>query len=99
MIQHSVIFTLKHPSGSNQEAEFLEATKILADIPQVRNLRCLRQTSPKNHYSFGLSMEFVSDEDFQAYMNHPIHKDFVESKWIPEVSDFLEIDYVPYETK
>lgn len=53
MIQHSVVFTLKHEKGSAEESDFLRVARTLADIPGVKNFKCLRQISPKNHYSFG----------------------------------------------
>ena len=96
MIRHTVTFTLQHPSGSTAERDFLQAAEKLAGIPSVRNFEILRQVSPKNQYSFGLSMEFASEGDYQAYNEHPDHVHFVENRWVPEVTDFLEIDYEPY---
>jgi len=97
MITHSVIYTLKHPAGSAEEQDFQQTIAGLAQIPTVRNLRRHRQVSPKNKFSFGLSMEFASKEDYQAYNLHPIHTAFVAKRWVPEVADFLEIDYTNYE--
>lgn len=97
MIQHTVVFTLKHARGSREEAEFLEAIQALKEIPTVRHFKRLRQVSPKNSYAFGLSMEFATREDYQTYNDHPIHTAFVASKWVPEVAEFLEIDYSPYD--
>ena len=41
-------------------------------------------------------MEFDSSADYETYNTHPLHLEFVQTRWIPEVSDFMEIDYVPY---
>jgi stress responsive alpha/beta barrel protein len=49
--------------------------------------------SPKNDFRFGLSMEFAGADAYAAYNGHPVHTRFVEERWIPEVADFLEIDY------
>jgi hypothetical protein len=95
MIRHTVAFTLKHPAGSPSEHNFLETARKLADIPTVKNFEALRQTSKKNNFHFGLSMEFSCAEDYQFYNNHPDHVRFVQTRWIPEVSDFLELDYEP----
>ena len=43
-------------------------------------------------------MEFASTADYNTYNEHPIHVQFVETRWIPEVVDFMEIDYEPYTT-
>ncbi|KNZ30708.1 MAG: hypothetical protein AD742_21120 [Methylibium sp. NZG] len=96
MIRHTVAFKLKHPSGSMMETSFLQAACALASLPTVRNFECLRQVSSKNRFDFGLSMEFASQQDYEAYNTHPEHVRFVETRWKVEVEDFLEIDYVPF---
>lgn len=95
MIRHTVVFTLKHPAGSEAERDFLLAAKQLADISTVTAFECLRQVSGKTPYAFGLSMEFATPEDYQFYNEHPDHVEFVQSRWIPEVTEFMEIDYEP----
>ncbi len=96
MIQHTVIFRLKHPAGSAAERDFLQAAATLAQIPGVERFQCLRQVSAKNAFTLGLSMEFADAAAFQAYNQHPDHARFVQDRWLPEVEDFLEIDYTPY---
>lgn len=93
MIRHTVTFKLKHPAGSQSERDFLQAARKLANIPTVKKFEALRQTSKKNRYHFGLSMEFSSPRDYQIYNEHPDHVNFVQTRWIPEVSEFLELDY------
>ena len=95
MIRHTVAFKLKHPAGSKLERDFLRAAAKLAAIPAVRKFEILRQTGGKNKFLFGISMEFLSHKDYQAYNEHPDHVNFVQNRWIPEVSDFLELDYEP----
>ena len=96
MIRHSVAFKLKHSAGSALERDFLEAARRLADIPTVKHFELLRQTGRKNHFAFGISVEFSSSEDYQIYNNHPDHVHFVKTRWIPEVTDFIELDYEPF---
>jgi Stress responsive A/B Barrel Domain len=96
MIRHTVVFKLKHPLASREELEFLQTAQKLAAIPTVKNFECLRQISKKNNYDFGLSMEFASVQDYQIYNDHPDHIHFVQTRWIPEVNDFMEIDYELY---
>jgi quinol monooxygenase YgiN len=95
MIQHSVIFTLKHAPGSIQEQAFFEAVRKLATIPGVGQFSCLRQISPKNQFAFGLSMVFASQDEYDQYNQHPLHQAFVEQYWINEVTEFMEIDFQP----
>ena len=95
MVRHTVVFKLKHAPGSQAELDFIQSAWKLADIPVVKNYEVLRQISKKNVYDFGLSMEFTSMEDYQTYNDHPDHVHFVQTLWIPEVTDFMEIDYEP----
>jgi heme-degrading monooxygenase HmoA len=95
MIQHSVIFKLKYAKGSEKEKYFFEASMKLALIPGIINFQCLRQTSKKNNFDYGLTMKFKSKEDYQAYNDHPDHTRFIKAYWIKGVEDFLEIDYEP----
>ena len=50
--------------------------------------------SAKNGYSFGFSMEFADKAAYRTYDTHPDHVAFVRDRWIPEVAEFMEIDYV-----
>jgi len=94
MIRHTVAFRLHHVPGSAEEADFLAAARALADIPGVTAFEQLRQTSPKNDFAFGFSMEFADQAAYDTYNDHPIHVAFVRDRWKAEVSDFMEIDYV-----
>jgi len=93
MIRHTVVFNLRQAKGSLMEKAFLRDAKVLAEIPGVENFEQLRQTSPKNNYSFGFSMEFADQAAYDAYNTHPKHVAFVRDRWVPEVLEFMEIDY------
>lgn len=92
-IRHTVVFTPRHDPGSTEEADFLAAAAQLAAIPGVEAFELLRETSPKNDYRFGISMEFAGPAEYTSYNEHPDHVRFVEERWLAEVADFLEIDY------
>ncbi|MBB5791844.1 Dabb family protein [Jiangella mangrovi] len=95
MIRHTVAFRLRHAAGSDDERDFLAAALALADIPGVERFEQLRQTSPKNDFTFGFSMEFADQAAYDGYNQHPVHVAFVADRWAAEVDDFLEIDYTP----
>ncbi len=95
MIRHTVVFRLKHPPNSTEEKAFLMAGKVLAAIPGVEKFEQMRQVSSKNGYAFGFSMEFADQAAYDRYNSHPEHVAFVNGRWIPEVDEFLEIDYAP----
>jgi heme-degrading monooxygenase HmoA len=94
MIRHTAVFRLKHAVGSSAERSFLTANRALKSIPGVNAFEILRQMSPKNDFTFGVSMEFADDAAYQGYNNHPAHVAFVRDRWVPEVAAFMEIDYV-----
>ncbi|MCB1205682.1 MAG: Dabb family protein [Verrucomicrobiae bacterium] len=93
MIEHTVTFRLVHPAGSPGETDFLAAARELAAIPGVLDYTIKRQTSPKLDHTFGISMRFASQEDYDAYNVHPLHERFIRERWIPEVADFQEADF------
>jgi Stress responsive A/B Barrel Domain len=97
MIRHTVVFNLKHAKGSDAEASFLKAADILGTISCVEKFEKLRQVSAKNGFAFGFSMEFSDQAAYSFYNAHPDHVGFVQGRWIPEVTEFLEIDYVALE--
>ena len=93
-IQHMVIFDLKYEKGAPEIARFLNDGKaLLGVIPGVKAFQAFDQVSPKNDYGYGFSMIFANQEDYQQYNNHPAHKAFVEERFKPEVTRFLEIDF------
>ena len=92
-VRHTVAFTLVHEDGSADERDFLEAAENLATIPGVEAFELLAEVSPKNGYSFGISMEFADRSAYDRYNEHPDHIRFVQQRWLAEVSDFLELDY------
>lgn len=94
MIRHTAVFRLKHAADSAAERDFLAALAKLKAIPGVQKFEILRQVSPKNDFTLGVSMEFADDAAYQGYNNHPAHVAFVRDCWVPEVAAFMEIDYV-----
>jgi hypothetical protein len=93
-IRHTVSFTLAHPPGSDEEADFLAAAARLADVIEgVEAFEVLREVSPKNEFVHGLSMEFADRAAYDLYNEHPEHVAFVQDRWMAEVTDFQEIDY------
>ena len=55
----------------------------------------LRQVGAKSEFRFGISMEFADQRAYDGYNEHPAHVRFVSERWVPEVSDFLELDSAP----
>ncbi|OYU94138.1 MAG: stress responsive alpha-beta barrel domain-containing protein [Bacteroidetes bacterium B1(2017)] len=96
MIRHSVILKLKETISHESKKAFFDAVDKLKVIPDVKTFEVLKQISPKNKFEYGISMEFENQEQYDTYSNHPAHLDFIQNFWIPNVEDFLEIDYTLY---
>ena len=95
MIRHTVVFSAEACQGlaGRKPASRRRQAHPLA-IPGVDTFEQFRQVSAKNNYAFGFSMEFADQAAYDGYNDHPAHVAFVRDRWLPEVSDFLEIDYV-----
>jgi len=91
-IRHAGIFNFKPTVSESQKHEFFVALKALEDINGVEKMEVSRQTSTKNKFKYGFSMEFASNEIYQAYSIHPQHDAFVKDFFITMVEDFMEID-------
>ncbi len=90
---HSVFFKLTYNSNSIEEKLFFEAVSALMNIPGIINFQCVKQTSEKNDFDYGIIMEFNSQKEYDYYASHPIHSNFVQHHWIPSVEKFMELDY------
>jgi heme-degrading monooxygenase HmoA len=98
MIRHTVVFRLRHAAGSAAEADFLSTARAqLKPIPGVERFEVLRQTGQQSPYRFSLSMEFANADAYAAYNEHPEHQGFVQARWIPEVDEFVELDFEAYD--
>jgi hypothetical protein len=91
-IRHAGIFNFKPTVSESQKHEFFVALKALEEINGVEKMEVSRQTSTKNKFKYGFSMEFANNEIYQAYSIHPQHDAFVKDFFIPLVEEFMEID-------
>ncbi|MDJ0336316.1 Dabb family protein [Salinibacterium sp. G-O1] len=95
MIEHTVCFSLLHDAGSAEEKEFLQAAVTdLAPIQGVEHFRVARQISAQSDFRWQLSMQFVDDDAYRAYNEHPDHQKFVGTRWATEVVKFQELDFI-----
>jgi Stress responsive A/B Barrel Domain len=93
MIRHTVIFTFKQSVDSIQQKDFFKAAQKLASLPGIMNFELLKQTSKKNKFDFGISMEFDDHRLYEQYNNHKDHQLFIQQYWLKNIEDFLETDY------
>lgn len=97
-IQHTVVFRLVHPQASPQADAFLaDARTLLTSIPGVQQFAIQRQVSPKSDLTHQFRMVFADAAAYQDYNDHPTHVAFVAERWMPEVAEFQEYDFVDAE--
>jgi quinol monooxygenase YgiN len=97
-IRHTVVFRLVHAPGSPEEAAFLATgRRVLAAIPGVQQFEVSRQVSDKSRLTFQFAMVFADQAAYDAYNTHPDHVGFVAGRWVPQVADFQEFDFVSLE--
>lgn len=90
-IQHTVVFRIKNGADVDQ---FFARARELATIVGVNDFEVLRQVGLKNDFTHGLSMYFDDQSAYDTYNSHANHRAFVNDVWLPNVADFLELDYV-----
>ena len=94
MIRHAALFRLKESKGTEGERSFLAALAKLRAIPGVQDFEIAREISPKNPYDYTVSMRFADQATYVAYNIHPDHVAFVQTRWVPEVAEFMEHDTI-----
>jgi len=98
-IQHTVVFRLVHAQGSPQADAFLaDARALLTSIPGVQQFAIQRQVSRKSDLTHQFTMVFADRAAYQDYDEHPTHVAFVAERWIPEVAEFQEYDFIDAES-
>jgi hypothetical protein len=94
MIRHTVAFRLRHSAGSPEEAALPAEARGLANIPGVEN-----SSSSAAECQELLPLRLLDGVRrpavYDGYNIHPFHVAFVRDRWVPEVEEFLEIDYAP----
>jgi hypothetical protein len=93
-IRHTVAFGLPFPAGSAEEAAFLGRGRTLAALPGVQNFAVLRSLGEQHDRPWSFSMDFADQAAYDGYNAHPVHREFVETVWLPTVTTFLESDFV-----
>ena len=91
-IQHTVVFRLNNGADDRPTSSLRHAGS--RRFGGVKDFEVLRQVGQKNDFTHGLSMWFDDQSAYDSYNNHPDHLAFVNDVWLPNVADFLELDYV-----
>lgn len=95
MITHTVFFSFKSTVNEPGRRSFFDGVNELKKIPGVKNLQIVKQTSAKNKFEYGITMDFDNEAIYNAYNIHPSHTAFINNYWLSNIDAFLEIDYQP----
>lgn len=92
-LHHTVFFKLIHEKNSVGEQIFFDETKKLSKIPSVNSFQIVNESSSKNNFDYGLIMTFSDQPAYHEYNRNPLHLKYVQEIWLPQVADFLELDW------
>ena len=98
-VNHVVLCWLKD-SGNKQQKEFIiNASKNLAKIPGVMEVRVgsvipSERKIVDDSFDVGIYMTFRSVEDMNAYVVHPDHQRIVQDELMPIVERLVVYDFV-----
>lgn len=95
--RHIVLFKYKDSATDEQIAEVTKAFKALkGEIKEIKAFEWGKEISPEG-FSQGVQrcylLTFDSKQDFQVYLVHPKHKEFVK-KALPIIEKPIVADYV-----
>ena len=85
MLIHIVTFTFKRATNTADIDVFHSATsRFASEAPYVRMLRHGPDLGDRStNAGYGVVGEFDNPDDFYAYLDHPVHKEFLESTVAP----------------
>lgn len=97
-LMHVVLVWLKQPGHAEHRRQIVEASRQLAAIPGVRELRVGPVVSSEravveDSYDVALSMRFDDAEALQAYLQHPLHVETVKTRFMPIMQRYQVIDF------
>lgn len=94
-MRHAGLFNFKSTVTEEEKQTFFAGIKDLETIPGVQKMEVSRQTSPKNKFQYGFSMEFGDEDMYSIYLIHPKNEAFVKNYWSKMVEDFMVLDTEP----
>ena len=98
MVTHVVIFWTDKPHGQNRDAVLAGARELLPKVPGVTEFRCgvpvpSARGVVDDSFAVAISMTFPDQETADAYQTHPLHNEFVEKHFEPNVTRFVVYDF------
>ncbi len=98
-VSHVIIVWLKNPDDPQMRHEFIEASKLLNDLPGIIN-RHVGEIMPTGRkiadesFDVAVTVTLKNREAFEAYMNHPKHKKLIETRMKPLVKHIIAYDFI-----
>ena len=105
MVSHVVLLKPRATLSTEQREALLESMRIAFDgIPEIKRVRVGKriligrgyETQMTEHFEYSAIIEFDSEADLRAYLNHPTHADlgqrFFQSAEAALVYDFVIVE-------
>ena len=97
-ITRLVFFNLNHEAGTPEADTFFEKTMVLGEIPSLSGFAVEKVEGKNFEYDYVVRLEFIDRQGVQEYVDHRIHKDYLEEVWKENVSGGMLIDLVGLNT-
>jgi hypothetical protein len=97
-VHHLVLCWLKEPGNSAQRQQLIEQTRLLRQIPGMRELR-VGEVIPSDRaivddsFDIGIVMTFDNEADMNWYLQHPQHRWAVKEHILPLTRKILVYDF------
>jgi hypothetical protein len=97
-VHHVVLCWLKEPDNSAQRQQLIEQTRLLRQIPGVRELRVGESIGSDraivdDSFDIGIVMTFDNEADMNWYLQHPQHRWAVKEHILPLTRKILVYDF------
>ncbi len=97
-IHHIVLCWLKEPGNTEHRAKIIETTRSLKKIPGILSIS-VGEAVPSERkivddsFDVGITLTFATEEEMNAYLEHPLHKKALKNSLMPLVSKVVVYDY------
>ncbi len=95
-ITRLVFFNLEHEAGTPEADAFFEKTLVLKEVPSVAGFKILKVEGNMAEYDYVIRLVFKDEEGVEAYVQHPIHNNYLQDVWKDNVTGGKLIDLLEF---
>ncbi len=97
-LMHVVLVWLKEPGNEAHRRQIIQASRVLAEIPGVREVRAGavvpgERDVVRDDFDVGLVIRVADRAALQAYLDHPLHVSTVRTRMAPLMARYEVMDF------